>query len=174
MQSNRQRNPGARRTGEEDAEELRTALRTILCPTDFSGQAKTAFALALRLAHDYGAALVVLHVATPPPFVSHGELELALQGPTGYRKELLDKLSEYDDPGGTLEIASRLEVGDPVAEIVRVAEAIRCDLIVLATHGRGGLGRALLGSVAEGVLRKASCPVLTLKATPEDRENLAS
>jgi len=55
------------------------------------------------------------------------------------------------------------EDGDAAEEILRVAEEVRCDLIVMGTHGRSGLGRLLMGSVAEQVMRKARCPVLTVK-----------
>jgi nucleotide-binding universal stress UspA family protein len=57
-----------------------------------------------------------------------------------------------------------LFVGDPAAEILRVAQAVKADLIVLGTHGRTGLGRLLMGSVAEQVVRRAPCPVVTVKA----------
>jgi nucleotide-binding universal stress UspA family protein len=53
--------------------------------------------------------------------------------------------------------------GDPATEILAAAEKIKCDLIVMGTHGRTGLGRLLMGSVAEQVVRKAPCPVLTVK-----------
>jgi nucleotide-binding universal stress UspA family protein len=66
-----------------------------------------------------------------------------------------------EDPGITVE-RYRL-VGDEADEIVRLAKAKGCDLIVMGTHGRSGLGRLLMGSVAEMVLRKAPCPVLTVK-----------
>ena len=55
---------------------------------------------------------------------------------------------------------------DPAGEILRVAGELGCDVIVLGTHGRTGLGRVLLGSVAEQLLRKARCPVLTVKLPP--------
>jgi quercetin dioxygenase-like cupin family protein len=57
----------------------------------------------------------------------------------------------------------RVAEGDPAEEILRLAETLRCDVIVMGTHGRTGLGRFLTGSVAEGVLRKALCPVLVVK-----------
>jgi nucleotide-binding universal stress UspA family protein len=66
------------------------------------------------------------------------------------------------DPETT--VTSRLEEGIPAEEIVRVAREVEADLIVMGTHGRSGLGRLLLGSVAEQVMRHATCPVLTLKA----------
>jgi nucleotide-binding universal stress UspA family protein len=63
-----------------------------------------------------------------------------------------------------------LEAGDPATEILRVAREVPCDLIVLGTHGRTGLTRLVLGSVAEEVLRKAPCSVLTVKAPPPAAE----
>ena len=57
----------------------------------------------------------------------------------------------------------RVQDGDPVVEILEVTREAPCDLIVMGTHGRTGLGRLLMGSVAEQVLRRASCPVLTVR-----------
>ena len=62
-----------------------------------------------------------------------------------------------------MEIDHRLTDGEPYAEILRVAEDDGCDLIVMGTHGRKGLRRLLMGSVAEQVVRQASCPVMTVK-----------
>jgi nucleotide-binding universal stress UspA family protein len=62
-----------------------------------------------------------------------------------------------------LEVRHRLAEGDPAEEILRAAEEEGADLIVMGTHGRGGLSRLLMGSVAEAVMRKALCPVLTVR-----------
>lgn len=138
-------------------------VRIILFSTDFSESARAAFPLAAALARDHGARLVVLHVATPPPFVTPRELERALEGPAGYRRQLEAELRRYPAPGPQTPMTYRLETGHPAAEILRVAREEGADLIVLGTHGRTGLARLLLGSVAEVVLRKAACPVLTVK-----------
>src|SRR5262249_48839479 len=61
-------------------------------------------------------------------------------------------------------IEYRLSEGDPAVEIIRLAAEVKANLIVMGTHGRTGLGRLMMGSVAEAVLRRAPCPVLTLKA----------
>lgn len=150
-----------------------TSIHTILFPTDFSDDAQAAFALAAALARDYGATLIVLHVATPPPFVSYGELQLALQSPDGYRRQLEDELRRYEGADPRTRVVHRLENGDPAAEILRVARETGSDLIVIGTHGRTGLGRLLMGSVAENVLRKAPCPVLTVKLPPSATPALA-
>jgi nucleotide-binding universal stress UspA family protein len=133
-------------------------IRTILHPTDFSPLARHAFEVACSLAQDYKARLVLLHVHEPP--VPMGEL-VPTESPD-IREYLLRELHALETPP---DVAAdyRLEIG-PVAEgILCAAAETKCDLIVIGTHGRGGLGRVLLGSVAESVLRKAPCMVLTVK-----------
>ena len=138
-------------------------IRAILVAADFSACSEDAFRVARALARDYRARLIVLHVATPPPFVTPGELQRVLERPDGYRAELEGRLRQVyaaDSPAG---VEYRVQDGDPTVEILGVAREASCDLIVMGTHGRTGLGRLLLGSVAEQVLRKAACPVLTVK-----------
>jgi universal stress protein A len=142
-------------------------LRNILCAMDLSEPSERALELAAALARDRGARLLVLHVAVPPPFVRPGELAKVLQQPGGYRQELEDLLRRFQPSGLEGRIDYRIEEGMPADEILRLAEETPCDLVVLGTHGRGGLGRLLLGSVAEEVLRRASCPVLTVRLSPE-------
>jgi nucleotide-binding universal stress UspA family protein len=141
------------------------AIRTILHPTDFSPRSEYAFRLAGSLARDHGARLVVLHV-TSPPVVADGEVltEIATEG---YKQAVWDAfrhLQESDPKIRELRVDTQLVEGDPAAEILRVAEETGCDLIIMGTHGRTGLERVLMGSVAEQVVRKAPCPVLTVKA----------
>jgi nucleotide-binding universal stress UspA family protein len=138
-------------------------IRAILVAADFSACSEDAFRVACALARDYQARLIVLHVATPPPLVTPGELQKALQQPDGYRAELESRLRQVyaaDSPAG---VEYRVQDGDPAVEILGVAREVCCDLIVIGTHGRTGLGRLLMGSVAEQVVRKAACPVLTIK-----------
>jgi nucleotide-binding universal stress UspA family protein len=134
--------------------------QTILYPTDFSERSESAFHLACSLARDHGARLIVLHVIPPP--VSHGEV-VARQQPNGYREQMCNWLYRLQAPGAGVDINHRLTDGEPYAEILRVAQDDSCDLIVMGTHGRTGLRRLLMGSVAEQVVRRASCPVLTVK-----------
>ena len=138
-------------------------IRTILCAADFSACSRYAFDVARALARDSHARLVVLHVATPPPFVTWAELERALDRRDGYRAELAHKLRESYPDDGLGAVEYRVEDGDPATEIAGVAREIGCDLVVTGTHGRTGFDHLLLGSVAEKVLRKAPCPVLTVK-----------
>jgi universal stress protein A len=138
-------------------------VRSILLPADFSECSQRAFHLARTLARDYRARLVVLHVATPPPFVHPGELQRALEGPDGYGAELEAQLRHRYAADPRTEVEYRVCDGDPVSEIVRLAGELGCDLVVMGMHGRTGLSRLLVGSVTEEVLRAAPCPVVTVK-----------
>lgn len=138
-------------------------LHTILCPTDFSENSQYAFQLATSLARDHGAHVLVAHVMPPP--LAYDEVVASLP-PEFYKEKIWESFRalEASDPGvRNVRVETRLVEGDPIAEIVRLAEDTVCDLIVMGTHGRTGLSRLLMGSVAENVLRKAPCPVLTVK-----------
>jgi len=150
-----------------------SSIRTILYPTDFSETAEQTYPFACSLARDLGASLIVLHVYPPP--LDHSEA-VARRDPDGYEEDLWRMLKRYEAPGVAGGVTHRLEEGDAVETILRVAREANCDLIVMGTHGRSGLSRMLLGSVAEKILRKASCPVLTLKkpfSTPESAKEPA-
>jgi nucleotide-binding universal stress UspA family protein len=129
-------------------------IQKILHPTDFSESSGYAFQLACSLARDRGARLIVLHVM-PVPLVQEKRL---------YREEMAEELNRLAARDGQIRVEHRLEEGDPATQILRVAQETGCDLIVLGSHGRTGLDRLLMGSVAEQVVRRASCPVLTVKA----------
>jgi universal stress protein A len=136
-------------------------LHTILHPTDFSPRAECALQLACALARDYGARLVLLHVAPSPP-LTYGEGVMPVD--TGaYLREARDQLAALQLPADNVRAERRFESGEPALEIVRVAKDLKADLIVMGTHGRSGLSRILMGSTAEKVLRQATCPVLTMK-----------
>jgi nucleotide-binding universal stress UspA family protein len=137
-------------------------IRTILHPTDFSEPADNAFRLSCSLARDHGAQVVVLHVVAPP-LAGYAD-GVFIPPPEGYPEELRARLSGLQARDSKVRVEHRLVEGDPVSEILRVAGEPGCDMIVMGTHGRTGLGRLLMGSVAEQVVRKAACPVVTLKA----------
>lgn len=136
-------------------------LKTVLHPTDFSASAAAAYRLACALARDANARLIVLHVA-PEPTVVYGT-GVVPADPVAEEGRLRERLREGhpDDPRYLQDVL--LVHGDPLAEILRVAGENKADLIALGTHGRTGLTRLLLGSVAEQVLRKATCPVLVAR-----------
>jgi nucleotide-binding universal stress UspA family protein len=140
------------------------AVRTVLHPTDFSAHSQAAFRIACSLARDYGARLVVLHVAPPPVVVT--DAVLVAWPSVEDRKPLLDKLGHLRPQDPNVAVEHRLAEGDEAGEILRAAREVGADVVVMGTHGRSGLGRALMGSVAEQVVRKAPCPVLTVKTPP--------
>jgi len=137
-------------------------IHTILHPTDFSDRSEFAFRLACALARDYGARLVLLHVA-PLPVVVYGE-GIVPPPPDDFLERLEEKLHRLQVPDPRIHVEYRLKEGDPVTEILGTAQDIHPDLIVMGTHGRTGLGRLLMGSVAEQVVRQAVCPVVTVRA----------
>jgi nucleotide-binding universal stress UspA family protein len=137
-------------------------INTILYPTDFSERSAYALQLATSLARDHGARLIVLNVV-PPPAVAYGEVITGL-GDAEYKEQMRQNLERLRVPDPAVKVDYRLEEGDPVRTILDVAAETKADLIVMGTHGRTGLGRLLLGSVAEQVLRNARCPVLAVKA----------
>jgi nucleotide-binding universal stress UspA family protein len=147
-------------------------VRRILCPTDFSEFSQRAFAHATALAHWYGARLTLLYVSPVmpavggfPPLVSSVALE-----PLSHRHTAGD-LRAFAAPAAAAGVAADVAVrdGSPGSQILEEARESGADLIVMGTHGRGGFERLVLGSVAEKVLRKAPCPVLTVSKPARDR-----
>jgi nucleotide-binding universal stress UspA family protein len=138
-------------------------LHTILYPTDFSAPSEQAFSVACALAREQDARLIVVHVAAEPPAVYSGVL--MAPPPASDLDEVQARLEAIQAPG--VQVEYRLEFGHPAATICRLAAQLGCDLIVMGTHGRSGLHHVLLGSVAEQVVRRACCPVLTIHGLPE-------
>jgi len=137
------------------------AIKTILHATDFSESSDFAFRLSCALARDYGARLVILHVA--PPLIGYYGEGTVVPAPEAYEDTLKEDLEQLrpSDPG--IKVEHRLVEGEPAREILRQAQETKADVIVMGTHGRTGLSRLVMGSVAELVVRKSSCPVLTVK-----------
>jgi nucleotide-binding universal stress UspA family protein len=155
---------------------MNIAIKRILFPTDFSVPALQAQRYAVTLAQQFAAELHVLHVVENPALPVHGsryswavpddvaprliekaELKLAMAFPQ-------EVLATIDQP-----IVRAIEMGHPVKAIIDYATKHQVDLIVLATHGRSGLSHLLLGSVAEKLVRIATCPVLTVHPSDEKR-----
>ena len=140
-----------------------SAVSTILHPTDFSEHSDFAFQLACSLTRNYGARLVIVHVAMPP-VVIYDEKGLLLPHLKDYRESAKEKLSQLCSPDDKVLVEHRLEEEGEVASIIlRVAAETKANLIVMGTLGRTGLDRLLFGSVAREVMRKAPCPVLTVR-----------
>jgi nucleotide-binding universal stress UspA family protein len=138
-------------------------VKKILFPTDFSTIADQALDYAATLAKENGAKLLIVHIAELPAAYGAGEMYYGIPEPD--TDELLRMLHNVVPRNPPVDHEYRLLKGDPAREIVRVAKDDTVDLIVMSTHGRTGLGRVLMGSIAEAVVRRAHCPVLTLKGT---------
>jgi len=135
--------------------------RKILFPTDFSSNSQAAFEMAASLARDSGAELIVLHVQDLLVDYGGGEMYFFAEPDN---KELTRQLNAVVPTDATVPCQHRLVIGQPGHSILQVAGEEGVDMIVMGTHGRTGLSRLLMGSVAEEVVRNAKCPVLTVKA----------
>lgn len=136
-------------------------IRTILHPTDLSESSDAAFPAACALARDYQARLLIVHVVEPPPTLS-GE-GLLVVPPAEEEAEVRQRLRRLQPPDSRIHVRHLILRGDPAGEILRVANRGKCDAIVMSTHGRTGLSRLVMGSVAEEVVRHAPCPVMTVR-----------
>lgn len=147
------------------------SIHTILHPTDFSERSHNAFELACSLAHQHQAQLILVHVIAvpaPPPLPYN---EAGLGAVEDSEEAITQRMEDLRGSHSNLTIEYVLAESDrPADEIVRVAEDMDADLIVMGTHGRTGLTRALMGSVAEAVVRHAPCQVITVR----DRQAAAS
>lgn len=135
--------------------------KKIIFPTDFSHCGDAALKLATSLARDTGATLLIVHVEEPPVAYGGGEMYYGVPEPASEDLQRMLEAIVPTDPSVPFE--HRLTTGDPAGAIARLAEDEKADLIVMGTHGRTGLTRLLMGSVAEAVVRRAPCPVLTYK-----------
>jgi nucleotide-binding universal stress UspA family protein len=140
--------------------------RHILYATDFSRASRPAFAKALELAKQDRARLVLLHVLMPPsPFLGEelpaSFVELQVRARREVERQLATLVAQAKKAG--VRVEAQFTEGVPSEEILRAARRQRADLIVLGTHGRTGLGRIFMGSVAERVLQRATAPVLTVR-----------
>ena len=135
--------------------------KKILFPTDFSHTGDAALEMATALARDTGATLLIVHVEEPPTAYGGGELYYGIPEPaTEDLRKMLHKIQPADPD---VPYEHRLITGEPAHAVTRLAEEEEVDMIVMGTHGRTGLSRLLMGSVAEAIVRRAKCPVLTYK-----------
>lgn len=152
------------------------AIQTILLPTDGSECSSKAMAYALSFAKQYGARVVALHVIdqrweeqTRVAFAEVGQ-DMTKKIRNGYEEEARRILQEATDAAGKIgvPVETRIVTGIPYEDIVRAGKELPADLIIMGTHGRSGVSHLLLGSVAEKVVRRAPCPVLTVRQEEHD------
>jgi nucleotide-binding universal stress UspA family protein len=137
----------------------------ILCPTDFSHFTDAALSYASSLAAESGAKLYIAHVdeyRDSSAALGEAAVVYAPWGVTD-RNDVRKQLDQVRPTLPRVACEHRYLEGAPVREIVDFAERENIDLIVMGSHGRTGLSRLLMGSVAEGVARRAACPVLIVK-----------
>jgi nucleotide-binding universal stress UspA family protein len=148
-------------------------IRRILCPVDFSDSSRRAVDQAMAIARWYGASVTALHVFPMPPVAAAPTGPIILEPvllTAEMRQQLLasvrQMLATETAPGVATDAV--LGEGAPAAGILDQARRMNADLIVIGTHGRSGFDRILLGSVTERVLRKATCPVVTVPPAAPD------
>lgn len=149
-------------------EDMATVSR-ILVPVDLSDGSREVIDYAVKLARPFKASVEVVHAWEPPQYVAPDLLvaapgwnsqsleHVAVEAAT---KELTAQMNQGEPPG--VPVSQKIVVGEAASTILDLAEQDKCDLIVMGTHGRRGLPRLLLGSVAQKVVARASCPVLTI------------
>ncbi len=136
-------------------------IKTIVFPTDFSTCSDAGLAYASALASGNGAKLLIVHVEEHPVAYGVGEMYYGAFEPD--RTSLKAMLQKVVPADADVKFEHHLLAGEPADAVTNFAEEQGADLIVLSTHGRTGVLRLLMGSVAEAIIREAKCPVLTLR-----------
>lgn len=146
---------------------MELTIKKILVPIDFSDYSKSALRYSVNFAKSFNASITLIYVVEPiiyPPDFSMGQIAIpTINTEWDERaKEELDKLAKTEIPA-ELQVKTMIKTGKPFVEIIETAKEENADLIIIATHGHTGVEHILFGSTAEKVVRKAPCPVLTLR-----------
>jgi nucleotide-binding universal stress UspA family protein len=146
---------------------MKPEIKKILVPIDFSDYSKSALKYAVNFAKKFNAELYLIYVVEPiiyPPDFSMGQIAIPTLdlGMDKRAFEELNKLAEKEIPKELI-ANTIVKTGKPFIEFIESAEEENIDLIIIATHGHTGMEHILFGSTAEKVVRKAPCPVLTLR-----------
>lgn len=136
-------------------------INTIVFPTDFSTCSDAGLAYASALARDNDAILLIVHVEEHPVAYGVGEMYYGAFEPD--RKSLQSMLVKVVPQDASVRYEHHLLSGEPADAVTNFANERGADVIVLSTHGRTGVLRLLMGSVAEAIVRESKCPVLTLR-----------
>src|SRR6516162_9835264 len=143
-------------------------LHRILVPTDFSKYSHNALTYAAAFAEKFGAELYLLHVVQDLALFIPEAVSVAppvappVEQMTAAAREALGRVVSENDMG-RVKVRCEVREGTPFYEIIQFAKEAAIDLIIMGTHGHTGLAHVLLGSVTEKVVRKAPCPVLTVR-----------
>jgi nucleotide-binding universal stress UspA family protein len=146
---------------------METTINKVLVPIDFSDYSKSALRYAVNFAKSFNAEIILVYVVEPviyPPDFSMGQIAMpSINTEWDERaKEELQKLAKSEIIGVN-NVKTIIKTGKPFVEIIETAKEENADLIIIATHGHSGVEHILFGSTAEKVVRKAPCPVLTLR-----------
>lgn len=142
-------------------------IEKILVPIDFSDYSKSALRYAVNFAKFFNAEIILVYVVEPviyPPDFSMGQIAIPTVTTEFDERamEELNKLAKNQIPS-QVKVSTVIKTGKPFIEIIDTAAEVNADLIIIATHGHSGVEQILFGSTAEKVVRKAPCPVLTLR-----------
>jgi len=142
-------------------------IKKVLVPIDFSDYSKNSLRYAVNFAKQFNAEIYLIYVLEPviyPPDFSMGQIAIpSINAEWDERaREELENLAKTEIPEG-VNVKTILKNGKPFLEIIDTASEENIDLIIIATHGHSGVEHILFGSTAEKVVRKAPCPVLTLR-----------
>jgi len=146
---------------------METNIKKVLVPIDFSDYSKSALKYAVNFAKSFNADIILIYVVEPiiyPPDFSMGQIAMpSINTEWDDRaKDELQKLAK-NEIAGVASVKTIIKTGKPFVEIIETAKEENVDLIIIATHGHSGVEHILFGSTAEKVVRKAPCPVLTLR-----------
>jgi universal stress protein A len=137
-------------------------LKKLLVPIDFSEVSTKALQYAIAFAREYGSELILLHVVQPALLIPEGPVAM-MELETRVESEAAARLRQLEKGVKGIPCRSLVCVGSAAKEVVAEADRQEVDAIVMATHGRTGLARTFIGSVAEKVIRNADCPVLVVR-----------
>ncbi len=148
-------------------------IKKILVPTDFSEYSRKSIKYGISLAEQYNAEVYVLYVFDDrifdeSLFILYTENEMRQNRKKVYNEQLEKIVCDIHSKSPQLELHRKLKVGIAFVEIIKFAKAENIDLIIMSSHGRTGISHLLIGSTTEKVVRKAPCPVLTVR--PKEHE----
>ncbi len=146
---------------------MKPDIKKVLVPIDFSDFSKSALRYAISFAKTYNADIILVYVVEPviyPPDFSMGQIAIPAVNTEWdtKAKDELDRLAKTEIPSD-IKVTTVIKTGKPFVEIIDTATEYNADIIIIATHGHSGVEHILFGSTAEKVVRKAPCPVLTLR-----------
>ncbi|AOS83943.1 universal stress protein UspA [Chlorobaculum limnaeum] len=144
-------------------------IKSILCPMDFSDASKNAYRYACEFAKSMGSKVILLNVIEPRPIAAEMSLNyipLEEDLAAAAREDFIPMVKEAETAG--IDVSADVTIGLPAESILQHVAELDVNLLIMGSHGKTGLSRLLMGSVAEAVIRKAAVPVLIVKANEKE------